>query len=91
MMSSFNILLSPAAVGPAPPLGASAYGVAGRSGAQTLPFNITGHPAISIPYGCADGLPLGVQLTGRRFDEAGVLAAAAALTTINPIAQRISA
>lgn len=91
VMSSFNILLSPAAVGPAPPLGASAYGVAGRSGAQTLPFNITGHPAISIPCGYADGLPLGVQLTGRRFDEAGVLAAAAALTTINPIAQRISA
>lgn len=91
VMSSCDILLSPAAAGPAPLLAASAYGVAGRSGAQTLPFNITGHPAISVPYGRADGLPLGVQLTGRRFDEASVLSAAEALTNINATSARIRA
>ena len=89
VMSSCEILLCPAAAGPAPRLDASAYGVAGRSGAQTLPFNLTGHPAISVPFGRVEGLPLGLQLIGRHFDEAGVLAAADALIAINAT-ERIS-
>ena len=47
-----------------------------------VPFDLTGSPAISIPFGwSADGLPLGVQLVGRHFDERSVLKAAAALET----------
>jgi aspartyl-tRNA(Asn)/glutamyl-tRNA(Gln) amidotransferase subunit A len=82
VMSSCDILLSPAAAGPAPLLNASAYGVAGRSGAQTLPFNITGHPAIGVPCGRSDGLPIGLQIVGQRFGDAGLLLAAEAFTTM---------
>lgn len=46
----------------------------------TCPFNLTGLPAISIPCGSTrQGLPLGIQIAGRRFDEERVLALAHAL------------
>jgi amidase len=37
-------------------------------------FNLTGHPGLTIPAAEADGLPVGVQLIGRRFDDARLLA-----------------
>ena len=41
---------------------------------QTIPFNVTGHPALSMPSGLGQGgLPLSVQVVGRPFDEAMVL------------------
>ena len=47
--------------------------------AFTLPFNMSGQPAISAPAAHdADGLPVGLQISGRLFDDAGVLAAARA-------------
>jgi amidase len=52
---------------------------------QTYPFNFTGHPAASIPAGFTeDGLPVGLQIIGRRFEEASVLAASAAFERIRP-------
>jgi aspartyl-tRNA(Asn)/glutamyl-tRNA(Gln) amidotransferase subunit A len=40
----------------------------------TLPFNFTGHPALSLPCGFARaGLPIGMQLVGRPFGEATIL------------------
>lgn len=43
----------------------------------TVSANLTGLPAISVPCGfSADGLPIGLQLTGRHFDEATLLRAA---------------
>ena len=40
---------------------------------QTIPFNVTGHPAMSVPTGLgASGLPLSIQIVGRPFDEATV-------------------
>ena len=37
---------------------------------QTVPFNVTGHPAMSVPTGVGgSGLPIGVQIVGRPFDE----------------------
>ncbi|ARS89519.1 amidase [Natrarchaeobaculum aegyptiacum] len=47
--------------------------------ANTTPFNRTGHPAISVPAGTADGLPTGLMLVGSRFDDATVLQAGRAL------------
>lgn len=43
---------------------------------NTAPLDVTGHPACSIPAGLADGLPVGLMLIGRKYDDAGVLRAA---------------
>ncbi len=45
---------------------------------NTAPFNATGHPALSIPCGMSDGLPVGLMLVGKAFDEATLYRAAAA-------------
>ena len=41
--------------------------------ANTAPFNVTGHPALSINAGFSDGLPVGMMIVGRKFDDATVL------------------
>lgn len=49
----------------------------------TYPFNLTGQPALSIPCGVTTtGLPVGLQIVGRNFDEAGVLRAARAYEAV---------
>lgn len=51
----------------------------------TLPFNLTGQPAASIPAGFTeDGLPVGLQIVGRRLDDALVLRASAAFEAAVP-------
>jgi len=52
-------------------------------GAHTTVFNYTGHPAIVLPYTLdGDGLPIGVQLVGKRWDESRLLGIAKALTDV---------
>ena len=47
--------------------------------ANTTPVNLANLPAISVPAGEADGLPVGLQLVGPKFDEATVIRAASAV------------
>jgi aspartyl-tRNA(Asn)/glutamyl-tRNA(Gln) amidotransferase subunit A len=55
----------------------------------TWPFNLTGQPAVSVPCGFTeDGLPLGLQIVGRRGDDGLVLRAAAAIAGSEPWGDR---
>lgn len=50
-----------------------------RMTALVRPFNVSGHPALSLPLLTADGLPAGLQLVGRRNEDARLCAVAAVL------------
>ena len=55
----------------------------------SYPFNMAWNPAASLPCGVtAEGLPVGLQIVGRRFDDLGVLQAAAAFEQARPWAHR---
>jgi aspartyl-tRNA(Asn)/glutamyl-tRNA(Gln) amidotransferase subunit A len=55
----------------------------------SYPFNMSWNPAASVPCGfTAEGLPVGLQIVGRRFDDLGVLQAAAAFEQVQPWANR---
>ena len=45
---------------------------------NTAPFDVTGHPAMAVPCGMTDGLPVSMMLVGKHFDEMSIYAAAAA-------------
>ena len=45
---------------------------------NTAPFNASGHPAMSLPCGMSDGLPIGLMLVGKYYDESVIYRAAAA-------------
>lgn len=94
--AGYDLLLTPAVA--VPPFAAGEEGpreVAGRAVARlgwtpfTYPFNLTGQPALTVPAGwTAAGLPVGLQIVGRRFDEATVLRAGAAFEAAQPWAAR---
>jgi aspartyl-tRNA(Asn)/glutamyl-tRNA(Gln) amidotransferase subunit A len=83
---SFDVLVTPTSPIAAPPLEATTARLGGKDIPLvrafldlTLPFNLTGQPAISVPCGFTRaGLPIGLQLVGRPFDEAMLFRAAAA-------------
>jgi len=56
---------------------------------QTAPFNVTGNPALAMPSGFSrSGLPLGIQLVGRPFDEVRLFRIAAAFEAASGLAER---
>jgi amidase len=50
--------------------------------ANTAPIDVTGNPAVSVPCAFSDGLPVGLMLVGRPFDDATVLRAGHAFETV---------
>jgi amidase len=83
-LGSHDLLLLPTTVikaPPIPPKDAPPQEVTRRSWEatrNTCPFNVTGHPAISIPCGMSEGLPVGVMLVGKHWDESTIYRASAA-------------
>ncbi|HZW30449.1 MAG TPA: amidase family protein, partial [Isosphaeraceae bacterium] len=83
---SFDVLVTPTSPIAAPPIGATSARFGDKEVPLvrafldlTLPFNLTGQPAISVPCGFTrGGLPIGLQLVGRPFEEAALFRAAAA-------------
>jgi amidase len=43
---------------------------------NTCPFDVTGHPSMSIPCGMSQGLPIGMMLTGKHYNESTIYRAA---------------
>jgi amidase len=83
-LAASDLLLMPTApikATPIPAKGASPQEITKRSWEatrNTCPFNISGHPAISVPCGMEDGRPIGMMLVGRPYDESTIYRAAAA-------------
>jgi aspartyl-tRNA(Asn)/glutamyl-tRNA(Gln) amidotransferase subunit A len=91
----YDLLLTPTLCLPAFPLGiVGPPEVAGRAVTHlgwTLcyAFNYSGQPAVSVPAGwTASGLPVGLQIVGRRLEDSLVLRAAATFETLRPWAAR---
>ena len=62
---------------PAPELDrANNFDLAFAPAANTMPFDLTHHPAMSIPCGMSGGLPIGLMLVGRHFEESAIYRAA---------------
>ncbi len=57
-------------------------------GYTTYAFNVTGNPAMSVPCGFLDGMPIGMQIVGRPLDEAKVLNIGAAFERVTPWQER---
>jgi aspartyl-tRNA(Asn)/glutamyl-tRNA(Gln) amidotransferase subunit A len=83
LFESADFLLCPTLRTPAPPVGAREVEIDGRRyplhtavTQLTLPWNLTGLPAITIPWSASrDGVPIGIQIVGRRGADWSVLAA----------------
>ncbi|SMX46252.1 amidase [Maliponia aquimaris] len=73
VLTRFDAILTPTALTVAPPFSDFAGGAARWTPMCTLPFNMTGHPALSVPMGFAGGMPLGLQIVGRRGAERTIL------------------
>ena len=81
-LSRYDLLLTPTQPMKAPPIPPSSAPLSlwvGRSLEMvnnTCPFDVTGHPAMSIPCGLSNGLPVGLQLIGKHYAESTIYRAA---------------
>ena len=73
-MAGFDALVMPTSPVPATPIEGTPPEHAMLRPRNTMPFNVLGLPALSLPCGfTAGGLPIGLQIVGKAFDEAGIL------------------
>ena len=83
-LARFDLLLLPASPETAWRRGEKRSPVAlYRSDLFAVPASMAGLPAVSVPFGAEQGLPVGMQLVGRAFEEAALLRAARALEEEN--------
>lgn len=74
VFESVDALLTASSLLPAPTFENASNTPLSWGAMQTMPFNVTGHPALCVPTGLtSSGLPMGVQIVGRSFDEATTL------------------
>jgi aspartyl-tRNA(Asn)/glutamyl-tRNA(Gln) amidotransferase subunit A len=72
-IDGLDVVVSANATGPAPPIDQVPFWGVFERASYTGPYNLTGSPALSVPIGFEDGLPLAFQIAGKPFDEAAVL------------------
>jgi aspartyl-tRNA(Asn)/glutamyl-tRNA(Gln) amidotransferase subunit A len=74
VLAQADVLVMPTIPSQAPSLEAARAGAVDDFSRLTWPFNVLGFPALSVPCGFSpDGLPFGLQIAGRPFDESTVL------------------
>jgi aspartyl-tRNA(Asn)/glutamyl-tRNA(Gln) amidotransferase subunit A len=74
VFQSVDVLATPTTRGPASPFSLVLDPKFGFPRYNTVPFNLTGQPAVAVPCGFSrHGLPLSIQLVGRAFEETTVL------------------
>jgi aspartyl-tRNA(Asn)/glutamyl-tRNA(Gln) amidotransferase subunit A len=70
ILGRFDAIITANGLAPAPRFDEFPADVPPKMTLQTIPFNVTGNPALAIPTGFSKrGLPLGMQIVGRAFDE----------------------
>lgn len=85
----WDLLLTPTSPEPPHPLGQDPLDVASRMSVFTMPFNLTGQPAISLPlHWSEDGLPVGIQLIAAPGREDLLIRVASQLEVAQPWAAR---
>lgn len=96
VLTQYDVIASPTLSAPALPVGIDPLGdvmIAGQNAGSirgawypyTYPFNLTGHPALSMPCGfAANGLPIGLQLVGRWHEDRYLMDIAGRLEPVLP-------
>ena len=94
VFEQYDLIISPTLAVPGVPVGQFPEQIAGKPSYPhkffsfhpfTYPINVVGHPAASIPAGfAANGLPVGLHIVGRMYDEETVIAASAAFEKARP-------
>jgi Asp-tRNA(Asn)/Glu-tRNA(Gln) amidotransferase A subunit family amidase len=95
--TQYDLLMTPTVAVPAFPVGKRPDEIAGKKVSRlfgafpfTVPWNLTGQPAASIPCGFSSGgLPVGLQIVGRQEDEITVLKASTIFEQARPWANKL--
>ncbi|MEK9776539.1 MAG: amidase family protein [Quisquiliibacterium sp.] len=78
LLAGYDALILPTTMDVAPLFSDFKDGEAVWTAMRTIPFNLSGHPALTVPIGFDRGMPLGMQIIGARGADARVLEIGAA-------------